>query len=60
MFFRKEFFSVNFVRNKIFLGTLFKKFSFNEKICFWNFLILNYFFLREIIFQNFNFLRKKC
>ena len=60
MFFRKEFFSVNFFRKKIFLGTLFRKFSFREKICFWNFLILNYFFSKEIIYQNFNFFRKKC
>ena len=37
MFFRKEFFS----------GTLFRKFSFHEKICFWNFLILNFFFNRN-------------
>ena len=36
MFFRKEFFSVNFVQKKIFLGTLFRKFFFHEKICFWN------------------------
>ena len=60
MFFPKEFFSINFVRKKIFLGTLFRKFSFHEKICFWNFLILNYFFSKEIIFQNFNFFQKKC
>ena len=60
MFFRKESFSVNFFRKKNFLGTLFSKFSFHERICFWNFLILNYFFSREIIFQNFNVSRKKC
>ena len=59
MFFRKEFFSVNFFRKKIVLGTLFRKFYFHEKICFWNLLILNYFFSKEIIFQNFNFFRKK-
>ena len=52
MFFQKELFSVNF------LGTLFRKLSFHEKICFWNFLILNYFFSKTI-FQNFNFFRKK-
>ena len=34
-------------RKKIFLGTLFRKFSYHEKICFWNFLILNYFFIAE-------------
>ena len=50
MFVRKELFSVNFFRKKIFLRTLFRKFSFHEKICFWNFLILNYFFSKEIIF----------
>ena len=60
MFFRKEFLSVNFYRKKNFLGSLFRKFCFHEKICFWNFLILNYFFSREIIFQNFNSFRKKC
>ena len=49
MFFRKEFFSVIFFQNKNFLGTLFRKFSFHEKICFWNFLILNYFFSKEIM-----------
>ena len=59
MYFRKEFFSVNFFRKKIFLVTLFRKFSFYEKICFWNFSILNYFFSKEIIFQNCNFFRKK-
>ena len=58
MFFQKEFFSVNCFQKKIFLGTLFRKFSFHEKICFWNYLILNYFFLKEIIFQNFNSFRK--
>ena len=35
------FLQVNF---EIFLGTLFRKFSFYERICFWNFLILNFFF----------------
>ena len=55
MFFRKEFFSVNFFGKKIFLGTLFRKFAFHKKICFWNFLISNYFFSKEIISQNFNF-----
>ena len=40
----KIFLKVNF---KIFLGTLFRKFSFHEKICFWNFLILNYFFSKK-------------
>ena len=59
MFFRKEFFS-KFLSKKTFLGTMFRKFSFHEKICFWNFWILNYFFSKEIIFQNFNFFRKKC
>ena len=59
-FFRKEFSSLNFFRKKIFLPTLFRKFSFHGKMCFWNFLILNYFFSKEIIFQNFNFSRKKC
>ena len=58
MFFQKEFFSVNLFRKKIFSGTLFRKFSFHEKICFWNFLILNYFFSKEIIFQNLNFFEK--
>ena len=38
---------------------MFSKFSFHEKICFWNFLILNYFFSKEIIFQNFHFFSKK-
>ena len=60
MFVRKEFFSVNFFRKKFFVGTLFRKFSYHEKIGFWNFLILNYFFSNEIISQNFNFFRKKC
>ena len=60
MFFRKEFFSVNLFWKKKISGTLFRKFSFHEKICFWNFLILKYFFSKEIIFQNFNFFRKKC
>ena len=60
MFFRKEFFSVNFFLNKIFLDTLFRKFSFHDKICFFNFLIWNFFFSKERIFQNFNFFRKKC
>ena len=59
MSFRKEFFSINFFRNKFFVGTLFRKFSFHEKICFWNFSISNYFFSKEIIFQNLNFFRKK-
>ena len=49
-----------FFRKKIFLGTLFRTFPFHEKICFWNSLILNYFFLKGIIFQNFNSFRKKC
>ena len=40
MFFWKEFFSVNFCQIKIFSGTLFRQFSFHEKICFRNFLIL--------------------
>ena len=57
MFFRKEFFSVNFFRNKIFLGPLFRNFSFHEKICF-DFEL--FFFSTEIILQNFNFFRKKC
>ena len=35
------------VNSEIFLGTLFRKFSFHEKICFWNFLILNYFFPKK-------------
>ena len=43
---------------EIFLGTLFRKFSFHEKICFWNFLTLNYFFSKAIIFQNLNFFQK--
>ena len=59
MLFRKEFFSVNFFWKKIFLGTLFRKFSFQEKMCFLNFLILYHFFSKEIIFQSLNFFRKK-
>ena len=59
MFFRKEYLSVNFFRTNFFIGTMFRKFSFHEKICFSNFLILNYFFSKEIIFQNINFFRKK-
>ena len=59
MFFRKEFFSVNFFRKQIFLGILFRKFSFHEKICFLNFLILYYFFSKEIIFQFKFFLKKR-
>ena len=58
--FRKEFFSVNFFRIKIFLGTLIRKFSFHKKIGFRNFLILNYFFFTSNNFQNFYFFRKKC
>ena len=46
---------VNF---EIFLGTLFRKFSFHEKICFRNFLILNFFFSNEIIFQILIFFEK--
>ena len=38
------FLKVNF---EIFLGTLFRNFSFHEKICFWNFLILNYLFQKK-------------
>ena len=54
MFFRKEFFSVNFFRKKFFYVLrmyyvlyVFRKFSFREKIYFWNFLILNFFFKRN-------------
>ena len=47
MLFQKEFFSVNFFRKQIFLGTLFRKFSFHEKICFWSFLILKFFFQKK-------------
>ena len=53
IFFRKEFFSVNFFRKFFFLDTLFRKFSFHEKICFWNFLILNYFFFKRNNFSEF-------
>ena len=42
------FLHVNF---EIFLGTLFRKFSFHEKIFFWNFLILNYFFPKKQFFR---------
>ena len=58
IFFRKEYFSVNFFQKKFFLGTLFRKFSFHDEICYWNFLILNFFFSKEKIFQNFIFFRK--
>ena len=36
-----------FFRKEFFLGTFIRKFSFHEKICFWNFLILNFFFLKD-------------
>ena len=59
MFFRKEFFSVNFVRKKFVIDTSFRKFSFHEKICFWTFSILNYFFFKRNHFSEFKFFSKK-
>ena len=52
LFFRKEFFSVNFLGKKFFLGTLFGNFSFHEKICFKT-LILNYLFSKKNNFLEF-------
>ena len=60
MFFRKEFLSVNFFGKKISSGTLFRKFSFDEKMFLELFHSELFFFSKEIIFQNFNFFRKKC
>ena len=61
MFFRKEFCSVIFFRKKILLGTLFRKFYFNEKIMFLELFYFElFFFSKDIIFQNFNFFRNKC
>ena len=42
MFFRKEFFSVNFFQKMFISVSSFRKFSFHEKICFWNFLIMRF------------------
>ena len=57
MFFSKIF------SKQIFLGTLFcfvfRKFSFREKICFWNFLIMNFFFFKINNFSEFLFFSKK-
>ena len=53
MFFRKEFFSVNFFRIKIFLGTLFRKFSFHEKNMFLGLFDFELFFFKRNNFSEF-------
>ena len=57
--FRIKIFSANFFRKIFFVGTLFRKFSFREKICFLNFLISNYFFFKRNHFSEFKFFSKK-
>ena len=49
----KCFFGKNLFRKKNFLGTLFMKFSFHEKIGFLNFLILNSFSFKRNNFSEF-------
>ena len=48
-----------FFRKKIFLGTLFRKFSFHEKNMYWNFLILNFFFSKKNNFSEFTKIAKQ-
>ena len=60
MFFAKRIFFRNFFSKIFFSGTLFRKFSFHERICFWNFLIFNYFFSKEMLVTNFMRFRRKC